>query len=886
MSSINFDNAYLLLIAIPLGALLSGPFFLAVKKNNVNGHNVASLVLHVVMALLIAFTAAGTTLITTVTETNVYVVADVSYSANRNLDAVDQSIKNISMPRNSRMGVVCYGKDYRLLTRLGETFRTVRDSGVDDSATNTVEALEYAGSLFRDGVVKRIVLVTDGKETYNGDANALRRTVDNLKSENIRVDAIFIDDNIKDSVKEVQISSVDYTSNAYLNHSESVSATIQNSFSEQVDAIVTLTLGETMLEEKAAMLSTGINTVNFDKLVTNEAGTYEYKITVRSESDTNMSNNSISFTQTVTEDVNILLVTTKQADYDALVSVYGNADRIYAPLLAGEKVPYSVEALCAYDEIILSDINVSSSVRNYEMFLESAKTAVELFGKSLITFGDTGIQNDIDKKLETLDNMLPVNFGNGNQDEKLYTIVFDISRSMGTLSKFARAKTAAIQLIDYLNEGDVPCALAFYGTLRTLYFEPLSNNLEVARKTIQDMTLADLDQGTMLGNAMAETYKRIRSSNYDKHVMVISDGLTYGNESDDPLEVTKQMVADGITVSVIDIGRGAANDSTANKAKQLLENIAAQGGGDYFYANTEEELKDVIFGDLANEMKETVIERSTTVNLSNRYRRDDTVSGITDFSYINGYYNSKEKASASTVLTVNYFKANGGSVPVPLYAYKTLGNGKVGSFTSSLSGDWIAPWKRESGPYNQFLTNVISVMTPNEKIDVPYITEVRSESGYAAIDITPAAIRTDATATVSVQNPSGEQIQSAMAFDSAIYSFRMLTPAVGNYNVTITYSYAEKDYEYSFVYTVSYLPEYDNFTVFEASGLNRAIGAEGTVSNDGKLELVNDSKEMSEYTVDLTAPILIACVVLFAVDIIVRKLKWSDIKSLFKKVNK
>ena len=124
-----------------------------------------------------------------------------------------------------------------------------------------------------------------------------------------------------------------------------------------------------------------------------------------------------------------------------------------------------------------------------------------------------------------------------------------------------------------------------------------------------------------------------------------------------------------------------------------------------------------------------------------------------------------------------------------------------------------------------------------------------------------------------------------MAFDSSVYSYRILTPTVGSYEVDITYSYAGMDYVSKHFITVSYLPEYDSFAIFEASGLNRIIG-EGTVSEDGKLTLVNDEKEVGEYTFSLAVPLLIACVVLFAVDICVRKLKWSDIKSLFKKVNK
>lgn len=114
MSSINLDNAYLLFLIIPLVLLFAVPFAVAVKKQNANGHNIASLALHIIIAVLIAFTAAGTTIITTVTETNVYVLADVSYSANKNLDTVDEYINRLggSLPGNSKMGVICFGKDY------------------------------------------------------------------------------------------------------------------------------------------------------------------------------------------------------------------------------------------------------------------------------------------------------------------------------------------------------------------------------------------------------------------------------------------------------------------------------------------------------------------------------------------------------------------------------------------------------------------------------------------------------------------------------------------------------------------------------------------------------------------------------------------------------
>ncbi|MDE6373706.1 MAG: VWA domain-containing protein, partial [Clostridia bacterium] len=238
MSSISFDNAWLLLLAVPLVVLFTVPFFIAVRKDNANGHNIASGIIHIIMAVIIAFVAAGTSIITTVTQTDVYVLADVSYSTSRNLDAVDGYIADLgkSLPNNSRMGVICFGKDYQLLTRLGERVKSVKQADVDDSSTDIIGALDYAGSLFRDDVIKRIVLITDGKQTNESDSNAFKRQVDALADRKIHVDAIYIDANLKDGAREVQLSDVQFTNTTCLNRDgESVQVTIDCSCPETMD---------------------------------------------------------------------------------------------------------------------------------------------------------------------------------------------------------------------------------------------------------------------------------------------------------------------------------------------------------------------------------------------------------------------------------------------------------------------------------------------------------------------------------------------------------------------------------------------------------------------------------------------------------------------------
>ena len=114
MISISLDNPYLLFLAIPLALVVFIPYFIAIRKENSSFSTVASLIIHIFLVGLVVTAFAGLHETTVKTETEVIVVADVSYSTDRELDLVDQHIKNLqkegNLPQNSRLGVVCFGK--------------------------------------------------------------------------------------------------------------------------------------------------------------------------------------------------------------------------------------------------------------------------------------------------------------------------------------------------------------------------------------------------------------------------------------------------------------------------------------------------------------------------------------------------------------------------------------------------------------------------------------------------------------------------------------------------------------------------------------------------------------------------------------------------------
>lgn len=861
-----------------------------------NGHSVTSYILHIILAIIIAFAAAGTGITTVLTETNVYVVADVSYSARKNLDAIDGYIKNLELPRNSKLGLVCFAKDYEVVSEMGEPKEvgSVKDSNVDDSETNIAEALEYTATLFEDDVIKRVVLITDGAQTDTSDSYAITRAVDSLISQGIKVDAIYFDSNLdEDTTQEVQILEVNATRTAFLNKAETAQVTIRSSY--DTNAVVTLYVNGDFLREKAVTLTAGYNTVSFD-LITTRSGTFDYEVCIEAEGDDIPFNNSYLFTQIVSSDIKILAVTEKWNDVVTIVERYGamasidvfeydssvtpNTKTQFINRYAGNgkiniyrlnrDIPFTIEQIIGYDEIILADVNMTH-LTNYTEFARNLNTAVSTFGKSLITMGNLEIQNISDPDIIQFKNMLPVNFG-GSEEPKVYTFVIDSSRSMEMYSRFDIAKQLCARLIDILNEEDYVCVVTFNGEVRMVQPpRPLTSRADI----IDAINKLEVRQGTVIGSGLELAYQYMGedSAYSDKQIMLITDGLSYGSTNDAPDKVAQEMYNDaGIRTSVFDVGQGVSTT-----ASNLLSRVASNGKGQYFSTGDGDSLTDATFSKVANSVSVATINEETSVNAAQRW--DEVLKGIdtSNIPEVSGYVYSNVKLGATNVLTVNHRKSTG-TTPKPLYAYWNYGTGKVSTFTSQLTGKWVQNWSNE-GVLLKFIDNIFYANTPEVKSDAPFNVAITREGKKAYVEVTPAELHFNAPASIEIVKPSGEVETAQLTFNSSYYFYEFDTDDVGKYAVTVAYTYYGTDHFADASFNISYSPEYDAFNPFDITILYKALDGRGTVADNTNLKLENNPDEIATYIVQLTVPLLIAAVSLFVVDIIVRKLKWDDIRT-------
>ncbi len=891
MKSISFDNPYWLFLAIPLLLALIIPVIISMNKDNRSRGFIASIIIHAVIIVSVTLAAAGLTYTSVMTRTKVYIVADVSYSMKDNFDEMDGYIKEIedSMPQNSRLGIVCFGKDSVILTSSGTEVKSVSEAKVDDSGTDIAAALDYTSTLFSEGELKRIILITDGCDT-NREGSVVS-AVERLRAKEIKLDTVYVNSNLKDGDNEVQISDAEFTASTYIDHESALKVLVE----ANTDCDVILDLYRraedeseyVKLDTEVMKAEKGINILSFD-LPTDAAGIYDYRAELKSAGDSSEHNNVFTFTQKVEGKRQILLITDNDMDFLAVNALYGEDADVDA-YVRKRDIPYTVEQLSLYDEIILSNVDIRR-INNINAFVDSVDTVVSRFGKSLITMGDLSMQNKDHEVFTKLEELLPVSYGNANKDEKLYTILLDVSRSMYDMSQLTIAKDAATKLISLLDDNDSVVYVPFAGkVLVEEGWKPMKlgdvvdfdSNTSGERITYRQWLYREIQnaepyQGTLIGAALEQAYSNIKDLSFgESQVMIISDGVSYSHENEDAVALASELyVKHNITVSAISI--------ISTDGRNMLPAIAAAGGGTHYSVERAEEISELVFATIADDLTESVIEKKTPVNIVSY--RDKTLLGITELADIYGYINSKSKADATTVLTVDYQKNADTTVPVPLYAYRDHGNGRIATFTSSISGDWLDGW--DNTTRSLFFGNVLVTNTPSERIDYPYDVRVNFASGESTVEIIPAYLTPRAKAMLKITSPDGTVTEQAMVFDRNRFYALCELGDIGKYGIEVTYSYGTHSFTSSTYYNVSYQNEYDEFYARDISAVYNFMRNIGKVYTDGGVDLEINKNEVATYEYSFRMPLLALAAALLVIEIFIRKTRWKDICNFFKKIKK
>ena len=887
LDDFRFDNINLLFVFIPLFLLIVIPFIISLFKRKFKFYNLLSVFLHLIICALLSLTIAGVKTEEIEHDAVIYIVADVSDTTEYVLDEMDEYIAsfNAKMSVSSQLGIVAFGKDSVELVKAGDDLKSLSTAEVDKSATNIQDALAYTMSIFENyypEFKKRIVLLSDGKET-DGNATSITSQLSTL---GIRIDAVYFNSDLEKDVFELQIDNITGRLSTFKNSDEQLTINVKSN--TLTTATLVLTDNQKVVYEQDVLLHEGDNAIEID-IDTSETGKHLYVAEIKSDLDKSLENNIYYFEQEIHEKCRVLVISSTTTDGKYIEELISDNAEVTSWTVPAKTIPTTIEDYMVYDEIILADINLNSiNNGNYLVFVDALEKLVAIYGKSLITIGGEGTYFDGLFYTTRLKDMLPVDLN--PEDTKQRTALILLIDNSGSMSgsSLAMAKEGAIACLDVLTDKDMLGIITFEDKAHVVRaLSTISNRRESIVKAINNISDGN---GTMMNPGLYQAWdqmQRYAGQASNREIIVISDGVPfdYGQE-----QIAKEMAAEGIRLSTIGIGK-SYNDN-------LLKNMAKMGNGEYYSVTSVSNLPSIMLQEVREVVMSTEIKDDIIINI--KKENEKLVDGIVDLPNITGINFSKAKYDATVVLDTNVVLANGMKIDnVPIYAYWNYGSGKVSSFMSSVSknvanplpGSKATSWTKElfeSEIGKLLFKQLITSNYPTVRQD-NYLQLKATNYGYTSkIEVSVPKIIPNTELRATITYPDGAIETYTLPVINGKYTQMINSGVVGKYSVHLDYLNITNGnvYKADTYFMYSYSCEYDKFMPSDNILLWQVTDNSGTVVDkevDLIDEIVNIEQEDIIYSKYYSTQLLILALILFVVDVIIRKLRWKDIINLFRR---
>ncbi|NOZ82981.1 MAG: VWA domain-containing protein [Euryarchaeota archaeon] len=193
-------------------------------------------------------------------------------------------------------------------------------------------------------------------------------------------------------------------------------------------------------------------------------------------------------------------------------------------------------------------------------------------------------------------------------------LAIDVSESMSATdlkpSRIEAAKSSAIVFAAQIGGGDRVGVVSFAGAPHVVV--PLTSDLDEVIDGIRGIGLGK-EPGTALGDAIMSAVSMVSGSERRRVVVLLSDGVSNrGVSPGEAVEYAKKM---GVRIFTVGIGTPSGIIPTTGSRAELdettLRSIAAATGGEYRYARSEAELRD-IYSEIARTISEQEVRKPLT----------------------------------------------------------------------------------------------------------------------------------------------------------------------------------------------------------------------------------------------------------------------------------
>jgi len=650
-----------------------------------------SLIIRLVIVTLLVLGLAGLQMERAANRLAVVFLIDVSDSVSpaqqtQALDYVRRASE--AMGRSDKAAVIVFGADALVEIPMTEQLELVQ-MGSDPIRLNTdlAGALRLGLALFPADTAKRVVILSDGRETIGESVEVARLAA----ATNVQIDTVFLasEGAAQQAAPEVLVTDVRLPASVNAGEAFDLTVTVASNQPSSLAEIRVLSSG-TIIYREPVELRQGTNSYVLSHLTVPTPGFADFRVVIEPLGEDNFyQNNELSAFTEVTGPPRVLLVASDDQEVASLRAALEEAG-LQVEQQGPHDLPLGLAPLTSYDSIILANIS-GADLTDERMRLLQAYVR-DLGGGLVVIGGPTsfGVGGYYDTPLEET---LPVDMQLKDKERiPQLTMLFVIDRSgsmeiasSSGVSNLELAKEAVARSFDLLQDSDRTGVLSF--DVSAYYVLEVQEVGDAAHRAALRAQVGALRPGggTNIRQGIASADRVLSDEPSQlKHIILLTDG---GSDPTGIVPAVDQMYREeGITTSVVAVGRDFA---------PWLQDVALAGHGKFHLAYDVSTIPAIFTAETLLATRAYIIEEVFHPAITARH---PILNGIDAPPALRGYIASTPKATATVILR--------GPHDDPILAAWQYGLGRAVAFTSDASARWAADWINWEG-YADFWTQAV-----------------------------------------------------------------------------------------------------------------------------------------------------------------------------------
>lgn len=818
---IQLSSPYLLLVALPVaGALV----LLSLRRRRCP-------VLRGIALLLATLALAGPRVADQRMEHNVVFLVDRSASVT--LTSSDEPTR-AAMHRiasehpDSIFASIEFARTAALSVPLGSSFFPVGIASLDATASNLDTAVDLGLSILPEAGANQLVLLSDGR--FTDDVEVALGTA---QQAGVPISVVPIG---SPSADDVMLASIGGPSRVSVGRPFSIDIDVEAS--RPVEATVVVYRDQELVSFERLFLAEGQTTLSIDDRF-DEPVARTYQAIVKATDDPIPDNDALSLLVSATEHPPVLVVDPLGAS-----AVPFLLESLGLDFTRAETIP-SLEILSVYRQVILTGLPFATLTIGE---LDAVGGFVRnLGGGLLVVQGEEEVRGISAGGIEEL---LPVSYTLPEKSrEAQLALVYVLDRSSSM-----RSRVGGVEKIEILKEAAAASAALLDATTHVgIIAFNLDHEWIVPISPVESSTiyyaLRQLEAigGTDVYYPIVEALDRLEEIDVPaKHILLISDGKTVDESRNYAGLVRRLRELHDVTLSAIGVGR------SMNVA--LLSALVEAGSGTLYRADDFSLLPQVSIQATQRISRQRFVDGP--VDVAGRLR-DRLVTS--DIPPLDGYVLTYPKPTADTSLWVG---------EDPVVSTWRLGLGAVTVFNSDLAGLGSAEWSTWAG-LSELFEAILSTTEPYQMSTIGLTASITRGTEMTELLVDAR----DGGAFADFLDLTAELLPGAATYElpqvgPGLYATSFPTPPEGGYALHVIDRTRQRSL--TLPLTVPYPSEVRQFGQDSAT-LARVAGATGGVLLEGEARLPTVSGGTSTEYVPLHAPLLLAALAVFLIDLVARK---------------